>query len=176
MPNPLSGAPIANPPAPNPQPQAQQQPGNALAGPAPGAAPQQQQQQLPPAPTHAQTVTALRHFGALETELSELMKDPDLGKTDIKSKVIDGMTRLVAEGIVPSAGAVRDMGTFPEKPFDQRVWVNQHFMNVVQAQTAILAHHQYGAMQGQPVGSEEPSPDDHHSIMSGLQGRYSGGA
>jgi hypothetical protein len=175
MPNPLAGLPVANPPAPNPQPQAQSQPGNALSGPPSGVSAQGQQPQLPPAPTHAQTVTALRHFTALESELSELMADPDLGKTDMRSKVIDGMTRLVAEGIVPPAGAVKDMGTFPEKPYDQRQWVNQHFMNVVQAQTAILAHHQLGAMQGQPVGSEEPSPDDHQTIMSGLQGRYSGG-
>ena len=174
MPNPLAGAPIANPPAPNPQPQAQTQPGNALSGPTPGAMPQAAPPQLPPAPTHAQTVTALRHFGALEEELSELMADPDLGKTDMKSRVIDGMTRLVAEGIVPPSGAVRDMGTFPEKPFDQRQWINQHFMNVVQAQTAILAHHQFGAMNGEDVGSDEPSVDDHQTIMNGLQARYAG--
>jgi len=131
---------------------------------------------MPPAPTHAETVTALRHFGALEDELSELMIDPDLGKTDMRSKLIDSMTRLVSEGIVPSSGAVRDMGTFPERPYDQRQWINQHFMNVVQAQTAILAHHAIGAKTGQNLQPDTaPVADDHQATMASLLGRYGGG-
>lgn len=135
----------------------------------------QPQQQLPPAPTHAETVTALRHFGALESALSELMTDPDLGKTDMRSKVIDSMTDLVAEGVVPPSGAVRDMGTFPEKPYDQRAWLNQHFMNVVKAQTAILAHHQMGAATGQDLQPDvDADANDHHSTMAALGSRYGG--
>jgi hypothetical protein len=148
--------------------------GNMLAG--PGGA-QQPQQAPPPAPTHAQTVTALRHFGAIENELTEIMKDPDLGKTDMRSKVIDGMTTLVADGIFPAADAVKQMGTFPEKPYDQRQWVNQHFMNAVQAQTAVLAHHQIGAATGQDIQpGVEPEPDDHQSIIAGMTSRYKGSA
>src|SRR6185437_12178354 len=122
MTNPLS-APMATPPAPEPQQAPPQQTGNALAGPSQASGPQGQGpgavSNSIPAPTHAQTVTALRHFNAVEEELSELMIDPDLGKTDMRSKVIDGMTRLVSEGIVPASGAVRDLGTFPERPYDQ---------------------------------------------------------
>jgi hypothetical protein len=179
--NPLSSALNATPPAPE-MPTQQASPGaNALTPPgavqpqAPSQGGQPQQQQLPPAPSHAQTVTALRHFGALESELMKLMKDPDLGKDDVRSQVIDAMTRLVSKGIVPAAGAVKDLGTLPDKPYDQRAWVNQHFQNVVQAQSAILAHHQHGAMTGQNVGpSDTPSPDDHQATMSTLQSRYKG--
>lgn len=181
MGNPLSPTLSVNPPAPD-MPSQQASPGaNALTPPgavrpqAHAQGGQQQQPQLPPAPSHAQTVTALRHFGALEKSLTKLMKNPDLGKDDLRSEVIDSMTDLVSKGIVPAAGAVKDLGTFPEKPYDQRAWVNQHFQNVVQAQTAILAHHQMGAATGQdpgPIGN--PSKDDHQATMSTLQTRYKG--
>jgi hypothetical protein len=177
MGNPLSSFAGVNPPAPEPQQSAQPQTqGNALAGPSPAGAPGQEQAPIP-APTHAETVTALRHFGAIENELTGLMKDPDLGKTDMRSKVIDGMTTLVADGIIPASDAVKQMGTFPDKPFDQRQWLNQHFMQAVQAQTAVLAHHQMGAATGQDLQSGvEPDPDDHQSIIAGMTSRYKGAA
>lgn len=174
MGNPLSSALSVNPPAPE-MPTQQSGPGNGSAlmppmpQPQPSAPQQGQGPQLPPPPSHAQTVTALRHFGALESELTKLMKSPELGKDDLRSDVIDAMTRLVAKGIVPAAGAVKDLGTFPEKPFDQRTWVNQHFQNVVQAQTMILAHHAQG---GPNVPADEPTADSHQGTMNALQARY----
>src|SRR6185437_7091527 len=174
MSNPLSTS--ATPQAPEPQQAGAQQGANALAGPSQSSASAGKSAASIPAPTNAQTVTALRHFSAIEQELSELMKDPDLGKTDMRSKVIDGMTRLVSEGIVPAAGAVRDLGTFPERPYDQRVWVNQHFMNAVMAQTQVLAHHQAGAMTGQDIQpGVEPDPADHQQIIADLTKRYAAG-
>jgi hypothetical protein len=178
MGNPLSTSVGATPPAPQPQQSAQPQTqGNALAGPSPaGGAPGQAQAPIQ-APTHAETVTALRHFGAIENELTGLMKDPDLGKTDMRSKVIDGMTTLVADGILPASDAVKQMGTFPDKPYDQRQWLNQHFMQAVQAQTTVLQHHQIGAATGQDLQpGVEPDPDDHQSIISGMTSRYKGSA
>lgn len=157
--------------------------GNPLAGPMPSgpqAAPSQQQQQPfggIPAPTHAQTVAALRHFTAIEDKLSMAMQDPDLGKTDIRSKVIDEMTDLVAEGIFSAPDAVKQMGTFPDKPYEQRAWINQHFMQAVQAQQAVLAHHQFGVATGQNVQPNvEANPDDHLSTIASLNSRYAGGA
>jgi len=174
MSNPLSTS--ASPQAPEPQQAGAQQGANALAGPSQSSAGAGKSVASIPAPTNAQTVTALRHFSAIEQELSELMKDPDLGKTDMRSKVIDGMTRLVSEGLVPASGAVRDLGTFPERPYDQRVWVNKHFMNTVMAQVSILAHHQAGAATGQNVEPDwTADPDDHQSIIAGLTARYGAG-
>lgn len=182
MGNPLLSPLSENPAPPDiPQPSAAQGKANPLM---PGATaqqgspqtasgqPQPSQPQLPPAPSHGQTVTALRHFSALEEELSGIMKDPDLGKSDVRSEIIDSMMRLVGEGIVTAPNAVTELSTLPDKPYEQRAWVNQHFLNVVMAQNAILAHHQMGAMTGQDVGGEDPDEADHAQIMNALTARY----
>src|SRR5271166_2044650 len=119
------------PPAPNPTPQ---QPDNnaplsAIASPQKtGAQPMAAQQPAapPPPPTHQQTVAALRHFGAISNEVSSLLKDSDCGKADLKSKVIDGMTSLVSDGIQTPSDAIKTLATFPDKPFEQKQWLMQH--------------------------------------------------
>lgn len=144
---------------------------------APTGAPGQQQQQPPqppPAPTHAQTVAALRHFTAISKQLEDALKDPDLGKSDIKSKVIDGMTTLVANRIIPPGAAVTQLATFPEKPFDQRKWLLTHLQQVAQARDAVLGHH---AMAFAGAGPEPtPHGDNHMQDISGMMAaHYAGG-
>ena len=164
------------PPAPNPDPQ-QPTGGNALAGPGPqpsGA----QQQPAPPIPTHAQTVAALRHFDAIEQELTTLLKDPDCGKGDLHSKAIDGMTRLVATNIVSAADAVTQLADFPDDPFKQKQWLEKHMVQTVSAANIVLQNHAHGAQQaaaaGQQMDETPYNADDHHSIMSGFHARYKG--
>ena len=180
MPNGLSalGGPGGPPPAPNPQPSQTPQ-GNAglMGAPMPGpmspAAGAGAPQGPPPAPSHGQTVAALRHFSALEKELTTLLKDPDLGKADIKSKVIDGATKLVSTGIMAPAEAVMELGTFPERPFDQRKWIEQHFIQTIQAASNVLDHHRV-AFAGQPPSTEPISADDHQQHMAALGSMYRG--
>jgi hypothetical protein len=132
-----------------------------------------QQPQAPPAPTHAQTVAALRHFSAIGKQLQSAMQDPDLGKTDIKNKIIDGVTALVADRIIPPTAAVTELSTFPERPYDQKIWVQQHLMQVMQARNAVLAHHAAAFAGGAPQPT--PSADDHMSDLQAMQqSHYSG--
>ena len=159
------------PPAPNPQPQAIMGAQGTPMGPGgPPAAPQGQPMP-PPAPSHQQTVAALRHFSAIEKELTELLKNPDLGKSDLKSAIIDGTTKLVADGILTAASAVTELGTVPEKPFDQKKWLEHHFVQTLQAANAVLSHHA-AAFSGQQVDTTPASPDDHQSHMAGLMSNY----
>ena len=163
------------PPAPNSEPGQQMPPpmvGNAL-GPATGQ--QQAPPAPPPAPSHQQTVAALRHFAALERELTTLLKDPDLGKADLKSKIIDGTTGLVAQGYLTPAAAVTELGTVPERPFDQKKWLEQHFVQTIAAANQVLGHHQ-AAFPGGAPNEEAPSMDDHHDLMQGLASHYQGRA
>lgn len=162
------------PPAPNPQPQdGPPNGGNALTG-APSQSGQASgQQQAAPAPGHQQVVAALRHFDAIERELGTLLADPDLGKADLKSKIIDGATKLVSSGMVTAAQAVTQLGTVPERPFDQKKWVETQFLQTIQASHAVLDHHRR-AFQGH--GPSDPGHvDDHLSTMSGLMSQYKGG-
>ena len=47
------------------------------------------QAQQAPAPNHAQTVAALRHFYMIGKELRGLLADPNVGKSDIRSALIE---------------------------------------------------------------------------------------
>jgi hypothetical protein len=162
-----------NPPAPDINAVRGGQPSPAAPNPlgAPGGAPPQAQQ--PPAPTHQQTVAALRHFDAIQQELVGLLKDPDVGKSDVKSKIIDGMTGLVARRIVTPAGAVVQLGTVPDKPFDQKQWLLTHLQTVIQSSNNVLDHHRM-AFAGQDVDTTPPNPDNHISDVAGLMSQFKG--
>ncbi len=163
--------------APPPQPQ-QNAAGNAFAqGPqAAGGGPPPQQ--APPL-THQQAVAALRHFDAIARELEHFLKDPDLGKVDIKDKVIEGTTKLVANRMIKPAEAVQQLGTFPADPIMQRKWVQEHFQSVVMAQNAVLDHH---AASNPGTGDwaieaekSKSKPDTHMDDMASIMTHYKGG-
>lgn len=152
-----------NPPLPNPDADSGVKPGSGT----PASA------QIP-APTHAQTVTALRHFAALKTQLETALADPDLGKASMKSKIIDGMTKLVAQRMIAPGEAVSTLSTFPDRPFEQKTWLMDHLRNIMQARDLVLTHHAaaFAGMEPQPA----PSPDDHIAILDGMrQAHYPGG-
>ena len=167
------------PPAPNPTPQATQPSpaATALSPMAPGVQGQAGGQQQPPKPplappSHAQTVAALRHFTAIEGEAKKLLKEPDCGKSDLRSAIIDSVTRLVSKGITTPADAVKELGNVPDAPFDQKKWLEGIFTQATQAQTAMLALHQHGVMNGMPNNQTQPSPDDHQVHMASLMSQF----
>jgi hypothetical protein len=159
----MGGAP---PPGSAPGPQQGQGQG------APGRGPQQGMQG-PPTPTHGQTVAALRHFDAIQNELKTLLKDPAVGKSDVKKKIIDGMSKLVANRIVTPGAAVGQLADVPDKPFDQRKWLQTHLIQTVIAKVTVLNHHG-AAFGGVPEDQidKTASPDNHLSDMASLQSHY----
>ena len=167
MPSPLQSD-MTPPPVPA-QPNAIQQGGGAQPmGPQQGAP--QGAQQAPPAPTHAQTVAALRHFTALKRELTVLLKNPDLGKADMKSAIIDGVTKLVADRIVPPAAAVQKLAMVPDTPFQQKKWIEQDYAQIMKAENMVLAHHA-AAFAGQ--GPQPPAdPDSHMQDVQGMMASH----
>jgi hypothetical protein len=109
-------------------------------------------------------VAALRHFNAILAELKGLLADPDLGKADMKSAIIDGTAKLVADRIMAPAQAVTQLATVPERPFQQKQWAETHFQQTMQARDAVVAHHAM-AFAGQPPQAA-PSDDDHMGMMA----------
>jgi hypothetical protein len=108
------------------------------------SAPQSPQQIA--APSHGQTVAALRHFHAVSQELKGLLNNPELGKSDLKSEIINGATKLVGDQIISPDEAVTELTTVPDRPFDQRKWVEQRYVQAIQASVAVLSHHQQAVM------------------------------
>ncbi len=166
---------LSTPAAPNPQPQPSSQ-GNPLAAgqnmQTPQAPPQRQMMQMP-APDHAQTVAALRHFHAITQELEALAVDPELGKSDLRDKLIDGATKLVGERIISPSDAVKQLGDFPDVPFQQKAWIYNHLQQAAQASSMVLDHHRLAhAGKGEmPSGN----PDNHlQDVKSLMQSHYPG--
>lgn len=173
MGNPLQSG-LATPPAPNPAP-----PSNALQQDrgAPQAAPQQQQGGPPP-PSHQQTVAALRHFHAIIEEVQGILKDPAVGKSDMKSKIIDGTTKLVSERMLSPAAAVMQLSSVPDDPIKQRQWLQKMLNDTVQAANAVVDHHAAGNDGSLDWGAESqmkhPHPDEHMDHMAALSRNYGG--
>jgi hypothetical protein len=147
--------------------------------PSQGAGPQQQgQPQQPSPPTAAQTVAALRHFDATKKELGILLADPALGKTNVKSKIISGVVRLVASGMMKTTEAVTELSKVPTDPLMQMKWAKSMFQQAQTAENAILD--QYGATSPHlgTVADHFAStqgvsdPGDHLDHLAALRGNY----
>jgi hypothetical protein len=137
----------------------------------PTGAPQQM-----PAPSHAQTVATLRHTHAIQDELETLLKNPAIGKSSIKSAIIDGATKLVASRIITPAQAVAQLGTVPDDPLEQRKWLRAQLAQSVQAQNAILDHHRAAHAGGDEAtaGHQPYDPETHIDTMAGVNDHYKG--
>lgn len=135
----------------------------------------------PPAPTHKQAVAALRHFHAIGGELRKLLADPDLGKTNARSQIIDAATKLVADRILTPAQAVQQLGAVPERPYDQRQWVEKLFEQTIAAEIAVIDHHSAGHQGSGDFAAEfathgaDTDADDHIGIMDGMMAAHYGG-
>jgi hypothetical protein len=158
-----------SPAPPNPNP-GQNQSVNALM--MPGVMPRRRM----PAPSHTETVGALRHFMAIVDELQVLEKNPALGRTDCKAAMIDGVTKLVSERMISPANAVSQLANIPSDPLAQRKWVKQMLQQTIAAQNNVLDHHIAGhapTLDWKTESQHPPyNPDDHLETMSGLMGHY----
>jgi len=131
-------------------------------------APANQMPAQAPAPNHAQTVAALRHFSMIDKQLKALLNNPNLGKVDIRKSVIDSVTTLVGDRILSPTQAVQQMTSFPDKPFEQKQWLTNLATQNAAAEVAVLGHHGK-AFAGQP---DQPIPqnveDSHMDTMAGM--------
>lgn len=143
---------------------------NALAQPQPG--------QQTPAPSHGHTVAALRHFHAIVAELKTLIANPDLGKSDARSMIIDGTSKLVVERILTPANAVQQLSNVPSNPRQQRQWVMNMLQQTIAASNNVIDHHAAGHHGSLDWATESQHPeygeDNHFQAMEGLTGHYSG--
>jgi hypothetical protein len=158
----MPGPPPTNAGGPSPRPQPQ----NGLV----------QQPQPPPAPTHQQTVAALRHFDAVRSTWEKIAKNPEFGKSDLKKAIIDGASKLVADRIVKPDQAVTMLSVVPSNPFQQKKWVAEQIMHNQTAETMVLDHHR-SAFYGTPDqdGQQASTMDTHHDDLAGLMGHYKNG-
>ncbi len=135
--------------------------------------PQQNKITQMPAPDHAQTVAALRHFHAIGSELETLLRNPSLGRADVKSDIIDGVTKLVSSRMMTPAQAVMQLADVPQDPVAQRKWIQQHYQQNEQAANSVLDAHRvsHAGKKAMPQGD----PDKHQDHLAGMMKMHYGG-
>lgn len=148
---------------PQPQPQGQ----NPLAALAP-----QFGQQPQPQPTAGQTMAALHRFGEIKFAMRSVMKDSNLGKTNIRPKLLDAASKLLASKVVSLPEIMNAIKGLPDDPFAQKSFVDKLYVNADQAQQLVLQHHA-AARTGQ-VQEDPYSADTHQAHMDGLMQHYGG--
>jgi hypothetical protein len=99
-----------------------------------------------PAPSRDQVVAALMHFGAIQQKLDTILADPDLGKSDMRGPIREGILDLVADRIMPASTAVSTLISVPDGsiqggPLAQRKWIEQHDAQTRQARDLMLEHY-----------------------------------
>lgn len=155
------------------QPQApqQQMPQPQGQNPLSAIAPQFGQQQQPQ-PTAGQTAAAVHRFGEIKQAMRGVMGDPNLGKTNIRPKLLDAASKLLASKVVSLPEIMNAIKGLPDDPFAQRNFVDKLYTNADQAQKLVLSHHRNAKGSGE--GEEPYGPDNHQAMMDGLMQHYGG--
>jgi hypothetical protein len=173
-PSPLSS--LASPPGPTSAPGVPtptQPDANPLARLAGGG----QQGGVAPPPTHAQTVTAMRHFGELQKRLGKLLADPAVGKENMRPKIFDMGAGLLGDGFMTLPKLMNEIKTLPQDPADQKKWLQQHYTAVSKAQIAVLDHYRAGNpgsgnWQADLAAQPPAAAGEHADQMDGIMKHY----
>ena len=156
--------------APIPPQQAQAAaPSNPLAALAQGT----QQQRLAPAPTKAQTVAAVHRFSEIKAALKPVRDDPNLGTKNIRPKLLDAASELLASKVLSLPEIMNAIKGLPDDPMQQKKFVDQIYGTADQAQAMVLQHHRSAQVPDDPNAAQW-SPDNHADQMAGLMRQYNG--
>ena len=129
-----------------------------------------------PAPSHQETVAAVRHFMAIVGELKTLLNNPAIGKSDMKGAIIDGTSKLVAERMLTPGDAVIQLAGVPDDPAGQRKWAQSMLQQTIKAQNNVIDHHVAAHAPTLDWNIEKQhqagSADDHMQTMESLGSHY----
>ena len=147
------------------QPQQPQQPSQGMAGLV------QQPPQARPTPTHAQTVAGLHRCHEIEKASQRLLKDPDVGKKNIRPKVLEMGADLIGKKVMTLPELMTGIKDFPssEDALGQKKWLERLYQSNVQGQIALLQDHANAPPEDQP---SQWTPDNHAEHMSALANMY----
>lgn len=135
----------------------------------------------PPAPTHQEVVAALREFHEIQRQLGPLLKNPKIGKSDMKGDVYTVGAALLGSGFMTLPEVMTELKSFPKEPIDQRRWIEQHYNNAVMAQQKVLDDH--AACTGSGCGDFATEWGNrakldpgmaHGDLMASIMGHYKG--
>lgn len=120
--------------------------------------------------TKQQLIAGLHHLQSFSREFAPLLKNPKLGKANIRPKIFDAAATLIGAGIFTVPEVINGIKDLPDDPVDQKKWLEVKLINAQQAEQKLIADY---IAQG-PGQDEGPdwSMDNHKDHVTGLLGSY----
>ena len=151
------------------QPQPQQQQPNQLGGIMQGQQPQQKSNI-----TKQQLIAGLHHLNAFQKQFSPLLRNPDLGKSNVRPKIFDASAALIGQGIFSVPEVMNGIKDLPDDPLGQKKWLEQKLSSTMMAEKKLVSDYIAQGPGQEPEGPEW-SMDNHKEHMGGLMGNYKRG-
>jgi hypothetical protein len=151
------------------QPQQQMQQPNQLGG--------IMQGQQPPQKTNItkqQLIAGLHHLNAFQKQFSPILKNPELGKSNIRPKIFDASAALIGQGIFSVPDVMNGIKDLPDDPLGQKKWLEQKLSGTMMAEKKLVSDY-IGQGPGPEPQGPEWSPDNHTEHMGGLMSNYKHG-
>ena len=82
---------------------------------------------------------ALKQQQDIRNRIGSLALDPNLGKADMSSSIVQQITQAVQNGTLPLDQGVREIQSIPSDPNAQAGWVRNHLMNSLSGEAKIQA-------------------------------------
>jgi hypothetical protein len=122
-------------------------------------------------PTHAQTVAALHRFREIESAVSRILKSPDVGRKNVRPKVLEMGGDLIGSKVMSLAEFMKGLQTFPagEDPLAQKKWLERLYQTQIQGQMTVL---QDRAMAQEHGPDDQWSPETHDDHWAGMMKGY----
>ena len=99
-----------------------------------------------------------------------VMNDPNLGKKNIRPKILDAAADLLASKTLSLTEIMGKMASLPDDPIQQKKFVENMLNTLTQAQTMVLEHHKNAPPE--PEGQGEWSKDTHGTHLDALMQHY----
>lgn len=129
-----------------------------------------------PAPSYPQVMAAMHRFTAIRKVLTPLLKDPKLGREDVRDKVLDAAATLISQRVLTVAEAMNEVSKkMPTQPADQQLWLKKLVQNTMLAQDKVMDDYH---ASGQNWKNDEANtelkfkPDSYGEHMQGLMKHY----
>jgi hypothetical protein len=82
---------------------------------------------------------ALKQQQSIRGMIGSLATDPDMGKTDMSSKIAGQIVDAVQGGLLPQDQAIREIQSIPGDPRAQATWIQNHLINSLSGEAKLTA-------------------------------------
>ena len=124
--------------------------------------------------TKQQLIAGLHHLNAFQKQFSPILKNPDLGKSNIRPKIFDASATLIGQGIFSVPEVMNGIKDLPDEPLGQKKWLEQKLAGTMMAEKKLISDYIAQGPGQEPEGPEW-SMDNHKDHMGGLMGNYKRG-